>query len=84
MKSTGANTNGWNMITNEEVLELQKKHGIAPHKHSNGLMSCYECVCLVVSGKTSKQLSEELAEAVKKKMIEDDPGFEEYLKEHPL
>lgn len=47
------------LVTNEQILAAQVKHGIAPHKHTNGLMSCHECVCAVVFDKTPSQLSEE-------------------------
>jgi len=39
------NDEGWgNLIGPKKTKAVQEKYGIPPHKHSNGLMSCYICV----------------------------------------
>lgn len=39
-----------NLITKEEILELQKENGVPQHSHLFGLMDCSKCVWLVILG----------------------------------
>jgi hypothetical protein len=53
-------------VTKAEVYDLQDKFGVPQHSHINGLMSCPDCVSLVVHGKTSKQVWDEIFEKMRK------------------
>lgn len=66
------------MVSPEEVLELQQKHGIAPHKHTNGLMSCVECVNLVVFGETVRESGEKMARRFWESVQKDCPHDIDY------